>query len=780
MILSQKFVSATPANVYSTFAKNVPAPYLRRSFNIDKLPEKAEITVTSLGFYRLFVNGCDITKGILAPYISNSDHVVYFDNYDITKYLTKGENVLGFMLGNGFQNCPGGIVWSLEVGAHRSSPKLAFALEYDGNVIEADENVLTFNSPILFDDFHTGVHYDASLEVKDWNKPGFDASGWNKALFAETPRGEFRLCTADPITIYKELSPVKIEENVYLAPYEAKNKSATIKETFYDSTEDDKKPGYLYDFGENNAGVFRLKIKNTKKGQRIIIQAAEIHFAKPGTVDFSNIYFAPNGYSQRIIYTCRGDEEEIFVPDFIYLGFRYLWIMGVEKEQVTDELLTYLVASSALKKRADFKCSDEITNKLWEMSCRSDVSNFYYFPTDCPHREKGGWTGDASLSSEHILMKFDADASYNEWFANIRHAQNYKGQIPGIIPTSVWGYDWGNGPLFDSVIFNVPYYMYLYRGNTEMIKDNAIMMMRYLDYISKVRDDKGLIHIGLGDWCPIARDTCDNYYSPLEFTDTAMIMDCSRKAALMFDAIGLSNQAEFAENLYYETRKAIRDNLIDFNTMSVVGNSQTGQALGLAFDIFDISERKEAYNRLIDYIEEGDEHLYTGILGGRYVFNMLSDFGDAELAYHMITRPDYPSFGELVHRGFTTLPETFEPVGGQVNSLNHHFWGHITGWYLKAILGIRVNPTETDCNNINIKPNFISSLDFAEGYLETNCGKLEVKWVRENENIKLTVNCPEGIYGDLVLPAGYKAYDKALHQLRAGETVFVVNNIYKN
>ena len=161
-------------------------------------------------------------------------------------------------------------------------------------------------------------------------------------------------------------------------------------------------------------GIFRLKIKGTP-GQRIDIQCSEELL--DGKVDYSNINFYPDGYAQRDIYILGSEEEEIFEPMFTYHGFRYLYVSGITKEQATEGLLTYLVMSSDLEERGSFACSDETANKICEIGRRSDLSNFYYFPTDCPHREKNGWTGDVAASAEHVMMTLGAEESYREWLA---------------------------------------------------------------------------------------------------------------------------------------------------------------------------------------------------------------------------------------------------------------------------------------------------------------------------------------------------------------------------
>lgn len=153
-MLSDRFIAATSA--YATFERHIPAPYLRKTFYLDAPPRTARLTVTGLGFYRLFLNGEEITASYLAPYISNPDHVVYYNEYEIASRLRAGKNVLGLLLGNGFLNNIGGFPWRMDEASFRSAPKAAFALELDDTVIEADESVRVHPSPITFDDLRAG------------------------------------------------------------------------------------------------------------------------------------------------------------------------------------------------------------------------------------------------------------------------------------------------------------------------------------------------------------------------------------------------------------------------------------------------------------------------------------------------------------------------------------------------------------------------------------------------------------------------------------------------
>ncbi len=750
MRFSKSFICA--GKEYSTWEKHIPAPYFRKEFVIEDEIEFSEITVTGLGFYMLYINGVDVTKGILAPYISNPDHIVYFDNYDITKYLVKGKNVIALILGNGFQNNVGGEVWDFQLARFRSSPKLALNLEAklaNGMELsfEADETFKTAPSPILFDDMRCGVHYDARKEICGWNLPEFDASAWKNAEFAEIPRGDFRLCTAEPITCQYECEG-KLLRKTKMAPFFTNKDYIAAKVPAYIPVNDE---GYLYDFGVNAAGTARLKF-NGRPGQLLEFQFIE-YITLEGLPSYANFQFYPNGYVQRVVYTCKGGEETFVVP-FTYFGCQYCVAMGFDEDQVKDLNITYLVCNSDLEERGSFECSDEVVNKLQSMVRVSDLANFYYFPTDCPQREKNGWTGDAALSAEQLTLNFAVEKSLSEWMRSIVKSQNEKGEISGVVPTTTWGY--GNGPAWDIVLFNIPYYTYLYRGETEMIKEHSAAMIQYLHFISRCREERGLIYTGLRDWCPVTVIKAERV-----FTSTLTTMDMCKKASVMFEAVGMNLEKAYADGLYAELRAAARKYLVDFNTMTADGRCQTAQAMAIHYDLFDPAEKSAAFKVLLDIIHENDDFIDVGVLGGRVLFHVLSDFGEGELAYKMIARPEYPSYGFCVKQGMTSLPEDFTTpkLDEDVSSFNHHFWGDISNWFISKIAGIRVNPYGNDASYVNIVPDFIQGLDHASAYYNTVKGKVSVSWKRDGNDILLTVEKPEDVRGRVLLKNGWYCHN---------------------
>lgn len=753
MEFSNKFVSE--CREYSTYVKHVQAPVFRKSFWVKPGTCSGEIVICGLGFYDLYVNGTKITKGYLAPYISNTDHIVYYDQYDLTPYLVEGENVVGVMLGDGFQNAKTR-VWNFMDNVFNSAPKLALSMTIENNGETQKYDAMDFlckKGPVFFNDLRSGIFFDKRLEEAGWNKPGFVEEGWHEPILADRPRGTAKLCEAEPIRVIREYAPVEIRKGT-LADYDV---SEEVRSGLCGGTTPEtalaKEGGYLFDFGKNTAGIFRLKIKG-EKGQRIDIQCGEV--LKDGALSYNNIGFYPDGYSQRDIYIVGGEEEEIFEPMFTYHGYRYLYVTGLKEEQVTADTLTYLEMTSALENRGSFSCSDETANQLYEIARRSDRSNFYYFPTDCPHREKNGWTGDAQASAEHMILTMGAEKSWREWLHNIRAAQALDGSLPGIVPTGTWGFAWGNGPAWDRVLFELPYIIYKYRGETEPILENAHAMMRYLEYVSKRRDENGIIAIGLGDWVPVDRGSSD-YFPPLGFTDSVMVYVMCQEAQILFDAVGLSLNSAYAKQLGMEVRQAVRRQYLDLNQMLVKSCCQTAQAMGIYYNIFDSGEKTQAFAQLMKIIHRDGDKTTCGFLGLRVLFHVLADFGETELAYQMITGTEFPSYGYFVAQGETSLPEQFLSGLRYRNlSLNHHFLGDIVQWYMKYPGGIRVE----NSRKVQIRPAFIASLDHAEASHQLPTGEVSVSWKREGEKIHLQVSSPAEVRCEYILDGGWKFEEK--------------------
>lgn len=736
MIFPNKYIAA--GTDYADLEHFVPAPIFRKKFTASGTV-KAEIIIGAAGFYKLFINGTNITKGELAPYISNTEDIVYYDRYDVTDLISEGENVIAVLLGNGFQNNPGGAVWDFEKAYWRSAPKFALRasiIDRAGGIteLETDESFKVCASPILFDDYRCGEYYDARLETDDIYLSDYDDGSLKNAIFVPSPKGEKRLCTAEPVRFYKELKPVSVTRHLN---------------------------GRLYDFGENNTGVCRLSL-NAKAGQKIILRYGE--WLDNGTFSRKNISFPgqqtalQEEFVQKSEYICR-DGEQTHIPSFIYNGFRYVYVEGITDEQATEELLTFMCMTSDFGECGSFSCSDETVNKLQKITRRSDRSCFIYFPNDCPQREKNGWTADAALSCEHMLLNFKPEKSLTEWLRNIVCAQDETGALPGIVPTGGWGFEWGNGPAWDAVCVNLPYFIYKFDGDTDVIRDNAAMIISYFKYTLTRLNDRGLANFGLGDWVDPFPDENGMPRTPLEVTSTAELYDIGVKAAFLFEKAGLEKEAEFARDYAKKLREAFRRHLIDFDTMTVSGENRTAQAAALCRGLFDESEVSAARKRLIETVRRDGDINTCGMIGLRYIFHALTDAGETELAYKIITGKDRTCYGYWVEHGATSLWETFDSTDKGGESQNHHFLGDISSWMIRNIAGINVNPDITDISSFKLAPKFIPQISSAAAYYDFSAGRLFCSFEKVGSKIILNAAVPQGVCGELALPEGYALND---------------------
>lgn len=722
MRFSDRFVAATEE--YNTYKKHVSNPQFRKSFFLTSLPKTAEITICGLGYYELYINGRNITKGPMAPYRANPNHYLYYDRYDLTESLVVGENVIGILLGNGILNANVD-QWDFYLASYRSAPKVALCVELDGTILFDASALKCTESPLTFEEFHSGEYYDARLEQTGWKNAGFDDSNWREVIPAQTPSGEARIPDCDPIGIIDVHRPVKIFKSHH---------------------------GYIYDFTVNCAGLCKLTIQGAR-GQEVQLRYGEL--IRNGELDVSNISY--NEYMNCDRYILKGDGEETFLPHFTYHGFRFVEVTGITESQAVPELLTCYEMSSSFEKSADFQCDNADLNALFDATMQSDRANFIYFPTDCPHREKNGWTGDAALSAEQFLIYFNCASSLKEWLRNIFKAQNQEGTIPGIVPTHQWGFAWGNGPAWDLVMFELPYRIYQYTGDVEIVREGREHFLRYLRYLDAKRDEYGLLHYGLGDWCH-CQQSQKELAMQLPYTDTMIGKDLCDKAAFLFDLLNDSDASDYARRLSDELKTAFRKQYIRTESHTLKISNQTTQAMAIYYGMFNPDEIPDAYRQLTKLIHVRDNHMDFGVLGNRVIYRVLAEHNDMDLALKMMLNPTYPSFLCWLRQGATTLFEDFTYTEHRMDaltdedpsvlSLNHHFWGDIAAVFMRHLAGIQTeSPT-----SVRIAPCFVQTLNRVSAYITTPNGRIAVRYKKIDTMVDMTVSVPRGVTAIVTVP----------------------------
>ncbi len=694
----------------------VAAPLFIKDFKVESF-KSAKLYIIGLGLYELFINGKKITKGKLAPYFSNPNHIIYYDEYDLSNELLNGGNRLGILLGCGWLNPLSGKIWGFTEADWRASERLSLVLTIDDEIVlKSDESFYVKESHIIFNDLRCGEYHDMRLfNQKDYSYNYIDSS-YKKALKTKTPKGDVFLCEADPIKERKIIKPISIKKV------------------------DD---GYIYDFGENLAGIPRFKIKG-HRGQLISLWHFEAlldgHFYNKNTCTPDQDRYM----SQKDILICSGDNDT-FEPSFTYHGFRYIYLEGSEGIECELEMVQI---SSSIFRRASFTTDNEIINKLQHITLNSDLSNFFYFPTDCPQREKNGWTGDASLSAEQLLLNFDSSNSLKVWLDNIRKAQREDGQLPGLIPTYKFGYDWGNGPNWDSVLVELPYHIYKYTGDKKVIYDNSDAIYKYLsvNIINRLNED-GLINYGLGDWCEADSPLEHVYSTPVEVTDTLEVIDMLEKAYLLFKTINDDERALFSYILSNKLKDSFKKKWVE--NFSVKCATQTAQAFAIKVGIFNNDEIKDAVSNLISLIHSNNDLMKYGVIGNKVIYDVLSENGYSDLALKLITQDKYPSLKYWLDNGATSLWEAINELepnhllrkdGGRVLSLNHHFWGTISAFFFKYICGLNVNPNMENENEIKINPYIFKDINYVKcEFKGNNDNYIEYEVLKQNDTLKVNI-----------------------------------------
>lgn len=732
--------------IFNARYRHMPAPLFKKVFDWKGDKSKASLEIAVCGIYRVFLNGKELTKGYFAPYLANPDQVVYFDEYFIGKYLNDEKNVLCVLLGNGFQNSIDCGIWDFESASFRSAPKFSLCV-YSGKkeVFASDESFLWTNSPILFDDLRCGEIYDANFDMDVLTA---NTKGYQSAKLAANPKGRLKKTQAESIRAFETIKPIKIFKN-------------------------DK--GYVYDFGVNTAGTFTLNIE-AKKGQKIDFYCAEA--LRDGDILIETISFIDrwdqNYVQQHVCYTCK-EGKQSYSPSFTYFGFRYIRVEGLTAEQATHELLQATVLHSDIKKSGSFKTDSEIVNKIQDCVMRSNYSNLFYFPTDCPHREKNGWTDDAALSAEQMCYNLNVYDSLREWLYNIRLSQKGSGVLPGIIPTTGWGYEWGNGPISDAVIVELPYQLYRFGGKKEILEENLPAIEKYIEYAKTKENADGLFAYGIGDWCEAGSYNEGSMSAPVEVCDSLTVLQILSTAIKIYEILGKNDLIKETEKL----QEKIKDNFRRKHCAEkgwISGKSQTGQAMGITLGIFGKEEERLAYDNLISLIHESGDVMKAGVAGVKYLFDLLAKKGDVDLALELITTEKWPSYGNLVRLGASTLWEMFQHVDnledykpydcdGMARSLNHHFWGSVSAWFYRELAGINL----IDYNRVEISPKIPEKLLFAEGSVETPAGKISVSWRKEGDKLLLKID-NDGFFGTIKIN-GYSLQTN--ESLRKGITEYV-------
>lgn len=707
-----------------------PAPIFRKHFRVEKKVTSAVISVCALGIGVLYLNGKRITEDLFISPVSNYEKTLWYTEYDVSSLLQEGENVLAVMLGSGYYNESIHTDWCFNEAPWRAAEKLLLVLNL--NCENGDEQIFTDESwlcekdcsPTRFHQLRFGEFYDASFAT-DWMMPEFDDSAWRHAVFSkDLSKGILRKCMSPPIR---------------------EDKVSSCKNLFQNNNGD-----WVFDFGQNMSGYVRFQLNQPKGTILRIVYAEQIN--EDGTRRENDICRPyADGQTQVSKIVCNG-EVFSWKPFFSYYGFRYIIVSGFATAP-TEDTAEAIFVHQAVKRLGNFRCSDEILNKIYDFSIISSLSNMFYMLTDCPTREKLGWCNDAQASAEQMVQNFDMELFFEKWLQDMWDSQDDAGDMPAIIPTAGWGFHWGNGPTSDGVMFQVLACLYQYYGNETLLVKSLPYMMKYLDFVSaKIEPETGLPSYGLDDWAS------PNYFhndrkTPLDYVTTLLMVRCYRITILAANLAGNADVAqkciEAEQNLITQFKKVY---INSDGTCKL--QEQTALSMMLALGIGENLEGlKQQY---AETLREKDYHISTGMVGMQFILPACDVVGLQEDGYKILTAKGYPSYHTWFENDATSLYEKWEDD----ESRNHHMYSCPIAWFHNSILGIKQDIALKKKKTLRISPYFLKELQFAEGSYQTICGEIGVAWKREGHTVFLEVTLPDGVVAE-VSAEGYAFKDSS-------------------
>ena len=712
----------------STSAK--PAAYFRKTFEAPKKIRSARAYIAVAGLYELYINGKKIGNHRLDPMYTRFDRRNLYVSYDVTTALQNGKNAIGVLLGNGWYNFQSIGVWDFERAPWRNRPTFCMDLRVtydDGTVktITSDESWKTDLSPVVYNSIYTGERYNARLEQTGWNTPDFDDSKWKGVENRQAPSQNI---------VSQAMQPIRNVEKIACVSMNKVN----------DTT-------YIFNLGRNISGVSQITLDGDSGTVVRLIHGERLY--KNGYPDQSNVDYFLAEPTRRDdpfatdVYTLNGKGQETFMPHFNYKGFQYIEVVSNKPIKLNKESLVGYFMHSDVEPVGNIHSSSELINKLWSATNSSYLSNLFGYPTDCPQREKNGWTGDAHIASEVGLYNFDGITIYEKWMADHRDEQQPNGVLPSIVPTDGWGYEWGNGPDWTSTIAIIPWNVYLFYGDPKLLSDCYGNIERYVNHIDQLYPT-GLTTWGLGDWAPVKSK------SPVELTSSVYYYVDANILAKAAKILGKKADYIKYSALAKKIKDAINTKYLNPKTGIYAEGHQTEQSVPLCWGIVPDSLKKKAAAHLADTVVANNYHLDVGILGAKAILNALSENGQAQTAYRLAVQDTYPSWGWWIVNGATTLYENWNINAPRDLSMNHIMFGEIGAWLYKGLGGIKPDEYYPGFKNVMLAPNFVTGLDHFEATHNGPYGRIVSSWKRSGKSVKYSVEIPANSTATIVFPAG--------------------------
>lgn len=764
---SAKWLAANP-DIYPNDGEATPGDRLisssvanfRKQFVLNSEVRRATLYASARGLFEFSIDRNRVGEDYFSPEWTDYNQRIQYRSYDVTTLLSKGDNVISALLGDGWWS--GYVGWQETRGRYGLQNSLIAQLEVEltsGEVvtISTDDSWVCNTGPVLSSDFMMGEVYDARREHQGLEQADFDSSGWLPALVIPGPDFRLNWQASEPVQIIETLRPVSI-----------------------------RKVGeerHLFDLGQNISGWVKITVK-APRGTVITIRHGE-RLDENGMLYTENLRRATSVDT----YICSGEGQESWQPHFTFHGFQYFEICGLQSEPDSDTAVG-CVLHSALPFAGQFDCSNADVNRLWLNGLWSQRDNFLTVPTDCPQRdERLGWTGDAEVFMRTASYNMDIAAFFTKWMTDIIDAQTDEGIFPDTAPRlpeaeNFVGLDQlGGGAGWADAGVIVPHTLWRIYGDERIVERSWNAITAWLEYLERTNPDYLRVNElanNYGDWLCIPSDTSFRTHSPMKnLLATAFWADDAAKVTEMARALGKSGDAQRFGQMFERVKAAFQKEFLVGDGRLTVEN-QTAYLLCLAMNLVPEDQRARAAERLVDDIRSLDWHLSTGFIGIRFLNPILSEFGYNEVAYKLLLQDDYPSWLYPVKHGATTIWERWNGWTEQdgffnphMNSFNHYSLGSIGEWFFRYVAGIDLADQENGFGHFVLKPFPDPRLGHAGARYQSVHGEIISDWKYNGNRLFWSVTVPANTTASAHIPMADGS--RRVVELAAGKHTFENN-----
>ena len=719
------------------FYQNDPAPLFRKEFDLKRQVKKARLYISGLGYYEARLNGNRVGDRYLDPGWTNYSERIFYSSFDVTKMLHSGKNCMGVILGNGWYNPLPLRMWGrLNLREHLPTGRPRFIAQLNIEMTDGSRQTVFSNSdwrvhdgPILRNNVYLGELFDARREIEGWDRPGLDSHEWTSAVAVNSPGGHLQAQPQPPIRITEEIKPVEITEP--------------------------KPDVFILDFGQNFSGTVRLRIE-ARSGTRITLRYGEL-LDEDGNLNpmtsvagqikgkrqnGQNIGGAgsPEFAVQEDVYIAKGKGKNTYIPRFTFHGFRFVEISGLPQKPKLGTL-TGLRLNSDVQSAGRFECSNELVNRIQEMTRWTFLSNLFSVQSDCPHREKFAYGGDLAATSDAFMLNFDMTTFYPKAVKDWSDAAFPDGMLTDTAPfvgIKYCGIPWAMA--HPQLLLQ----LYQYYGNRRLMEQQYSTAKKWMELVMEKNPDR-IISEGLSDHEGLEPAPSPEMVTPLFYQSARLL-------AHLASLLGYAEDIERYSRLAEETKKKYLEYFHAAGTGKFKPNTQASQAFALYLDLVSEDEREAALEYLIDkIINVHNGHLSTGIFGTKFLLDVLSRNGRSDVAWGIVNTKTFPGWGYMVQNGATTLWEHWE-FSDNTFSHNHPMFGSVSEWFFKWLAGIQSQPDAVGFNKILIRPQPVSGIDWVESEYKSVRGSIHSGWKLENGVFQLKVHIPPNTRGVVYLP----------------------------